>query len=55
MPYPYCLTWPNDNLTRKALLAPISTKLRPRGAMKKEGPCVRTEDLVEAEHPRVQF
>lgn len=44
MPYPYCLTLPKDNLTRKALLAPISTKLRPRGAMEKEGACVGMED-----------
>lgn len=45
MPSPYYLTLPNDNLTRKALLVPISTKLRPRGAMEKEGTCVGTEDL----------
>lgn len=50
MPYPYCLTLPNDNLARKALLAPMSTKLRPRGAVKKEGSCVRMENL-DPEHP----
>lgn len=54
MPYPYCLTLLNDNLTRKALLAPINTKLRPRGAVEKEGPCVRMEDL-EAEHQEPRF